>query len=372
MNHPRIPCLAALILVSIFPARADLTHTVAQGETLSSLAERYLGNFNAYSRIARANGIEAPYSLRIGQTLRIPTDTGSPTTSAVRDTRASTPVRTPGNPVPPSPAVVKAFPPEIEIEEQELVLIDVLGYVEKMRSGAVDTIARGEKLRPGDSIRTAPSSHALLSGMNGERFVLGPSTTAVIQELSATYSDRRIVVRIDQGQLGFSVPEIPFLSRYLFETPTGAVSTRFGSLQLVVRPPEFTSVSVFDGKAQAQVPMGSVDLDAGTGAVLRTMEQPPAPQPLPPRPGLSVETSATMIILAAAARPGQNIAFDVFSDGNYQRLFASKTVSTDATGVALTRIDLPSSLFWIRSRAVDMNGLAGEAAFAGPVMPSRN
>ncbi len=369
MNHLRIPCLTVLILVSIFPASADLTHTVAPGETLSSLAERYLGNFNAYSRIARANGIEAPYALRIGQKLRIPTDTGSPKASPVRDTA---PARSPGIPVPPSPAVVKAPPPEIEIEEQELVLIDVLGYVEKMRSGAVDTIARGEKLRPGDSLRTAPASHALLSGMNGERFVLGPSTTAVIQELSATYSDRRIVVRIDQGQLGFSVPEIPFLSRYLFETPTGAVSTRFGSLQLVVRPPEFTSVSVFDGKAQAQVPMGSVDLDAGTGAVLRTMEQAPVPQPLPPRPGLSVETSATMIILAAAARPGQNIAFDVFSDGNYQRLFASKTVPTDATGVALTRIDLPSSLFWIRSRAVDMNGLSGEAAFAGPVMPSRN
>lgn len=360
----RTAAATAGLLILLSSTHAETIHVVQPGETLSSIAAHYLGSASAYRRLADANGIAAPFTVRAGQKLKIPD--GKPDSHALIS-------HLPPGPMPPrpdSPSSGAPAPPEIEIEEQELALIDVLGSIERTRGGSEEKIERGAKIRPGESIRTAPGSYALLSGMNGERFAIGPSTIAAIQELSATYSDRRIVVRIDEGQVGFSVPEIPFLSRYLIETPTGSVSTRHGSLQLTVRPPEFTAVSVFDGEAQAQVPMGSVDLVAGTGAVLRTTEPPPKPQPLPPRPGISVETSATMLILAAAGRPGQTIAFDVFADGNLQKLFASKTIATDPSGVALTRVELPPSLFWIRARAMDATGLFGEAAFAGPVLPS--
>jgi LysM domain len=44
-------------------------HTVARGETLSSIAKRY---GTSWSRLASHNGISNPNSIRVGQTIRIP------------------------------------------------------------------------------------------------------------------------------------------------------------------------------------------------------------------------------------------------------------------------------------------------------------
>lgn len=50
------------------------THTVAQGEILQSIAEKYYGKSNMWNVIARANPRVDPLKLRAGMTLRIPTD----------------------------------------------------------------------------------------------------------------------------------------------------------------------------------------------------------------------------------------------------------------------------------------------------------
>ena len=53
-------------------AQAVQTHTVAGGETLSDIANRYYGSAGKWRQIAQANGIADPGSLRVGQQLRIP------------------------------------------------------------------------------------------------------------------------------------------------------------------------------------------------------------------------------------------------------------------------------------------------------------
>ncbi|MBO9601767.1 MAG: M23 family metallopeptidase [Novosphingobium sp.] len=60
---------AALLLIAAGDPKTETEHVVAKGETLSRIAERAGVPLAA---IAEANGIEAPYAVKAGQTLRIP------------------------------------------------------------------------------------------------------------------------------------------------------------------------------------------------------------------------------------------------------------------------------------------------------------
>jgi LysM repeat protein len=53
-------------------APAPRTHTVASGDTLWAIAERFYGDGNQYQRIADASGISDPDLIQAGQVLTIP------------------------------------------------------------------------------------------------------------------------------------------------------------------------------------------------------------------------------------------------------------------------------------------------------------
>ena len=55
-------------------AAADSEYVVEPGDTLAGIAEKELGSADKWQVIARANGIEDPASLRVGQKLQIPRD----------------------------------------------------------------------------------------------------------------------------------------------------------------------------------------------------------------------------------------------------------------------------------------------------------
>lgn len=59
---------------SVVPAVVGRTHTVSAGETLGSIAARYLGSSSQYPRIHAANRdiISDPNVISVGQVLRIP------------------------------------------------------------------------------------------------------------------------------------------------------------------------------------------------------------------------------------------------------------------------------------------------------------
>lgn len=54
--------------------RAEREYVVHRGDTLAAIAQRELGSREKWRVLARANDIEDPLTLRIGQRLRIPRD----------------------------------------------------------------------------------------------------------------------------------------------------------------------------------------------------------------------------------------------------------------------------------------------------------
>jgi 5'-nucleotidase len=56
----------------VTPARRSKTHTVARGETLGGISQKYYGTTKKWSKIADANGNLDPRKLRIGMKLIIP------------------------------------------------------------------------------------------------------------------------------------------------------------------------------------------------------------------------------------------------------------------------------------------------------------
>jgi LysM repeat protein len=350
--------LALLNALNLVAARAETTHTVQPGETLSSIAARYIGNSAAFRELARVNNIPSPYRLSVGQKLRIPIPIPIPPTSRPES----------GSVMPLTPATLPIpTAPEETIDAQELSFIDVAGEVEVIRGGDAIRVDAGARARPGDSVRTGTFSRALLAGMGGERYIIGASTTILLTELNATYADRRVVARVDNGIFELMAPETPFLTRYLIETPTGSASFRFGRVRLEVTPPALTAISVFAGECLATVPRGGVTVPTDRGVLLNTTEPPPAPAPLPAPPGLSVETTAASAIVAAATQPGQRLEFELFRDPDLQRFVASRPTPTDAFGVGLARIELPPGRYWVLARAASRAGLSSPASTAGPV-----
>ena len=51
---------------------ASQTYTVVRGDCLWNIAYKYYGTGRMFGRIADANGLKAPYTIQIGQTLVIP------------------------------------------------------------------------------------------------------------------------------------------------------------------------------------------------------------------------------------------------------------------------------------------------------------
>lgn len=70
----------------------ETTHTVASGETMSSIAKKYLGSENSWRTIAKANPTVDPTAMKIGTKLRIPSpESNADKTGATPASRTASP-----------------------------------------------------------------------------------------------------------------------------------------------------------------------------------------------------------------------------------------------------------------------------------------
>jgi LysM repeat protein len=352
--------IALFLLAQI--VSAETVHVVGPGETLSKIAARYLGSPGLAARLAAHNNIADPNRIAIGQKIRIPE--GAAAVAPTGSSSTAVPSR-PGRPGPPLPS--PAATPSPEAEGQRLVAIEVSGPLGIVRDGALIQAGAMSEIRPGDSLRTAPTGRVLLSGMNGERYLLGPDVSLLVEELSASYADRRCLLRLDKGWIHLQAPETPFLTRYLIATPSGSISARHGELIIEVLPPALTRVSVVSGRAVGTVPMGSIEIPAQTGLVLKTTDPPPLPRPLPSVPGLSITATKRSIIVAAAAAEDETVIVDLYRDEALQKHMARRTSRTDRMGLVLERIEVEPGEYWIMTQSMDRDGLVGAGRLAGPI-----
>ena len=65
------------------PATRDITYTVRRGDSLTSIAQRHLGNQNRWREIQKFNGLKGS-GIKEGQTLRIPLQTAAEGSSSSR------------------------------------------------------------------------------------------------------------------------------------------------------------------------------------------------------------------------------------------------------------------------------------------------
>jgi len=361
MNKKLVYTLSLLLFFFSSTSIAETMHTVSNGETLSTIALHYFGKSSEWKKIADYNNLQNPNALRIGQKIRIPSagETRVNTPSAnIPPTRISTTLPSV------SSSVINSAPDPVV---QELMLVDASGEIELTRAGNRITISPGSRIKAGDTIRTNAFARALFSGMGGERYAIGPLSIIALKEISSSYADRRIIIRIDQGELDLVAPETPFMTRYSIETPTGNINTRFGSFLMNVTPPDKTAISVYDGEIIASAPRGDVNVKAGEGLVMRTLELPQSAAALPQEPGISIEPALASIIVAAAARKDQKILFDIFRDRDMQRHTVRRQVNTDGMGVAISRFELPAGSYWIACRSLSEEGLSSRFVMQGPV-----
>jgi len=72
MDRPADEPMGAMEDPADEPEAAAGEYVVQQGDTLSKIAEEKLGSSDQWQEIARANGIDDPETLRVGQRLKIP------------------------------------------------------------------------------------------------------------------------------------------------------------------------------------------------------------------------------------------------------------------------------------------------------------
>lgn len=132
----------------------SFAYTARPGETLSTIAERFLGDALKFYALARYNGIEAPAQMEPGRTLQIP---GSPRVEAPPPRRLPRPEPERRAPPPPRP-VQRPLPPVVapaaRVDPQQAARLRRSALVQ-MQGGSIDAAVRSleaaSQLDPGSA-----------------------------------------------------------------------------------------------------------------------------------------------------------------------------------------------------------------------------
>lgn len=224
-------CLSIMTVASAAPA----THTVVAGDSLSSLAQRYLGSADRWKEIYEANRdvISDPNSIYVGQQLRIP---GSSSTAPDEGTKPAPDKG--GSTVVPTPEVDKSTQPrviittDLEIDDMNGILLSLLFSNDYDLAGIVWTAGKFHFSGDGEhTLQEAidlwyPGYEISCEATTAGGTIENPGQAKEMRPADPTFLERAIDVwyRADYEHLSQNDPNYPTPDYLLSITKTGNIA----------------------------------------------------------------------------------------------------------------------------------------------------
>jgi hypothetical protein len=319
--------VASLCFSSVTPAaEAEWIYKTWPGDTLISVAGRYLSNPDDWPKLQAYNKIKNPNYLPAGMSLALPAK------------------------------LMRQGPVNAKI-------VSLKGKVEATNTAGVSRdLENSATVSEGETLRTGDNSSAILQFVDGSQaFVLANSKMTLSQLRAYTTTgmvDTRM--KLDAGRIETAVkPLVGGGARYEVQTPATQIGVR-GTNFRIAADPSFGRTEVLEGKVATEAASQKVDLSAGFGSKTETGKPPSAPVELLAQPNLDknpAEIQRLPVQLAWADVPkAVSYRAQVSADTTFSTL-VSDTVFNSAEAKFT---DLPDGKYAVKVRAIDPAGLEGK------------
>ena len=327
-------CLAAPALAG--PQEGYATHPVVAGDTLPSIAARYLRQPGGWRRLQRLNGLADPAALVPGSTVRIPARLLKPEAVAARVEFVRGPGVTsrPGAAGPDAPVAAGA-----SLAQGARIQVPEDGYLRL-------------RLADGSVVRVLAGSDVELRRLRRRNH--GASFESIVD--------------VRKGKVESEVAKQPRGRIFEIHAPGAVASVRGTHFDVCVDPDGRVGTAVTEGavalrtRADAARARHSARVEAGQGLVMASGGQFGRPHALPPAPDLSAlavlgPDAGRLTLDLGPAGLGRH-AVRVARDGAFREVLRSGT--TDGGRLQFEALD--DGAYTVGVRALDADGLAGAEA----------
>lgn len=322
-------CVSSLSMAAI--GNDGWEYEVKQGDSLWTIAERYLLDTALWRKLRDLNKVQDPYRLKPGSALAIPLEW----------------LRTN-----PAGATVTA--------------VSGAATIASGRDGTSIKVMAGGRLQTGDTLATAPEANVTLNFDDGSRLLLlSDSELQFIQVRSFEGADIfETRIRLTKGRAENLVP-IGGKRRFQMDTPSAITSVRGTGFRVQAEPGTerpVTRVEVLDGGVGVRNDTGTQNVGGGFGTVVEQGKPPAPPIRLLPAPDVgSLPTLLDRVPIEFAMPPAGDAVGFVMQIAR-SPAFEPVLFQSEAPARRLRGSDLPDGSYIARIRSVDRNGLEGFAA----------
>ncbi len=303
-------------------------YTVRRGDTLITIAARYLEQVDRWPVVRRINQVDDPTRLTPGTILRIPA------------------------------SMLRRAPAEVTVETSS-------GLVRwRTADHEWQPISRGQCLEPGSTIETLEGGRASLRLADGSILTLSPHSEVVFDVLSA-YAGGLMVdtrLRLQSGQADVHANPARSSNRRLqIFTPSAQAVVRGTQFRIGVED-DHTRQETLSGKVLVRAGGKQVLVSMGRGTLARAGEPPIMPVALLGKPDVSMLPEYFEYLPLRFPLPVMSGAVSWHADIANDLSFTSILHSKNGDGPVLSLTDLPNGDYQMRLRAIDANGLQGRDA----------
>jgi hypothetical protein len=321
-------CLFVVLSSASAPASDDWIYSVAPGENLWVLADRYLKSVSYTERLRSYNKIADPYTIAPGTKIKFPVKwlKTSPFFGRVIDLHG------------------QAWITEADSDQRQSLTTDTW-------------------LMEGDSVETLEDSNVRILFIDGSQILLQENSKLTLEQVgifsNSGMIDNRLI--LEKGRLETLVaPAAGPANRFEIKTPVATTSVRgtdYRVNQEADRP--ITRTEVLGGKIEVKSKGGAQLLKSKQGLLIRGAEPPIPPVALLPPPEVSelprvIEQVPVQIRMPEVA---ESTGFRVQVSSRED--FGSLIVDEAFSGNLFKGPDLPDGNYFFRIRAIDANGLEG-------------